>query len=322
MTDLEPFKFSESTLPSQVTPAVMAQVVRQFMSSFASTSRITMRYALRRIADDLGMIGSGMGDVDRLPWHTVTAEAMAELLFAWGERLETGTIRLYMHALRGIARACYIRGLMPAEQFALIAQVKLPRGQNKAGRGRAVEQVYKTALLRDCMQDERVQGVRDAALIALVFGSGIRRAEAAGLLDENLDLDEGELRVKVKGGHYDVRYLAAWAIPYLQAWREVRRANDLHHGFFLNRIWKGGKLAPTGLQGRSLFYLLEYRSKRAGLPFIVRPHDARRTVGTEMLSTHGELIAQRVLGHADLSTTRIYDKRSDEVVKKIFAAWG
>ncbi|MCF6783706.1 tyrosine-type recombinase/integrase [Stutzerimonas stutzeri] len=321
MNSLQPFQSSASALPGHFTSEQMAQVLRDFMAGFAPSSRITMRYALRRIADDLGFNGSEVTKVEHVPWYSIRAAAVSELLFVWRDQLEVGTIRLYMHALRGVARACFIRGMMPADEFALLSQVRLPRGRNKVGRGRALEQQYKAALLSDCMNDERIQGVRDAALIALLFGSGIRRAEAASLLDENLDIDEGELKVRVKGGDYVVRYLAAWTIPYLQAWRDVRRSNELHRGPFFSRIWKGGKVTNTAMQGRSLFYLLEERSKRAGLPFLVRPHDARRTVGTEMLSTHGELIAQKVLGHADLSTTRIYDKRSDEVVKRIFSNW-
>jgi integrase len=316
VTELQPFQQGTSTLPGSFTPQQMAQVLRDFMAGFAPNSRVTMRYALSRAARDLGLNADVA--IDFLPWHTMTAAALSELLYSWRDELDTSTIRLYMHALRGVARACFIRGMMPADQFALIGQVKLPKGRNKAGRGRAVEASLKEALLRDCMSDERVQGVRDAALIALLFGSGIRRAEAASLLDENLNIEEGELRVRVKGGDLAVRYLSAWALPYLKAWRDVRRANDLHRGPFLCRIWKNGKLGNTGMKGRSLFYLLEERSKRAGLPYLVRPHDARRTLGTEMLSEHGELIAQKVLGHADLSTTRIYDKRSDEAVKAIF----
>ncbi|MDU4254413.1 site-specific integrase [Pseudomonas sp.] len=328
MSDLQPFQQPSATLQQTYTPQQMAQVLREFMAGFAPSSRITMRYALSRAAVDLGMDA----DIDFVPWHTMTAAALSELLFTWRGQLDTSTIRLYLHALRGIARACFIRGMMPAAQFALITEVKLPRGRNKAGRGRAVEVVYRDALLRDCMADERVQGVRDAAIIALLFGSGVRRAEAAGLLDENLDLDEGVLKVRVKGGDYASRYLSAWALPFLKAWRDVRRANDMHRGPFFCRIFKGGKLKSgriktkggeyksmnAALYGRTLYALLEERSKRAGLPFLVRPHDARRTLGTEMLTEHGELIAQKVLGHADLSTTRIYDKRSDEAVKAIF----
>ncbi|WP_326430461.1 site-specific integrase (plasmid) [Stutzerimonas frequens] len=316
MTDLQPFQHGTSTLPGSVSPQQMAQVLRDFMAGFAPSSRVTMRYALSRAARDLGL-GADVA-IDSLPWHTLSAAALSELLYSWREDLDTSTIRLYMHALRGVARACFIRGMMPADQFALIGEVKLPKGRNKAGRGRAVEAHYKDALLRDCMADERIQGVRDAALIALLFGSGIRRAEAANLLDENLDVDEGELRVKVKGGDFAVRYISAWSLPYLKAWRDVRRANEFHRGPFLCRVWKNGKLSNTAMKGRSLFYLLEERSKRAGLPFLVRPHDARRTLGTEMLTEHGELIAQKVLGHADLSTTRIYDKRADNAVKAIF----
>lgn len=361
MTDLQrfvPFQHGGSTLPGSVTPLQMAGVIRDFMAGFAPSSRITMRYALSRAAADLGM--NTDTPIDNLPWHTLTASALTELIFQWQGSIETSTARLYIHAIRGVVRACFVRGLMTADQYVLFGEVKLPKGQNRVGRGRAVEARYKDALIKDCMMDERVQGVRDAALIALLFGSGIRRSEAASLLDENLDIDEGVLTVRVKGGDLAVRYIAAWSLPYLEAWRSVRRSHDIHRGVFFCRIWKGGKLkrplkkeeqdpdtgpeagsvvpvemsrpqvkkgsqedAPKGgevtqLTGRGIFYLLEERSKRAGLPFLVRPHDARRTLGTEMLSEHGELIAQKVLGHADLSTTRIYDKRSDEAVKSIF----
>jgi integrase/recombinase XerC len=298
-------------------PSMIAQVVRNFMAGFAPNSRVTMRYALRRIADDLGM-GSDKVPIDGLPWHRVTASEFSELLFVWRETLDVSTIRLYMHALRGVARACYVHGLMPSEQFVLLKEVKLPRGRNKSGRGRSVEQQYRNALLADCQKDDRVQGLRDAALIALLFASGLRRAELAGVLADNLNLDEGEVKVKAKGGDTVVRYFAAWAIPYLRRWIEYRSEQDVYGGPLFTRISKAGKLGSQKLTGRGVFYLLETRSKRAGLPFLVRPHDGRRTIGTDMIAEHGELIAQRVLGHADLSTTRIYDMRKNEVVKEIF----
>ena len=310
--------FAQNARANAVDPApgMVAQVVRNFMAGFAPTSRVTMRYALRRIADDLGM-GAAGEQIDGLPWHRVTASELSELLMIWRDTLDVSTIRLYMHALRGIARACYIHGLMPSAQFVLIKEVKLPRGRNKTGRGRSVEQHYRDALLKSCQEDTRVQGIRDAALIALLFASGIRRAELASVTAENLNLDEGEVKVKVKGGDTAIRYFAAWAIPYLERWLVYRKEQDLYRGPLFCRISKGGKIAEQKLTGRGVFYLLEDRSKRAGLPFLVRPHDGRRTMGTDILTEHGELIAQRILGHADLSTTRIYDKRDSNVVKDI-----
>lgn len=322
MNSIQPFSsaatFGGGTV-ANVTPAHLRQVMRAFLTGFAQSSRVTMRYALRRISEDLGILPES-GDIEEVPWHTVNAYSLNELLFEWREKINASTIRLYMHALRGIARSCYINGLMPADQYSLLREVKLPRGQNRVGRGRAVERRYREALLASCMNDGRVHGIRDAALIAMFFASGVRRAELASLADEDLDIEAGEMRVRVKGGHVVKKYLAAWAIPFLQQWRDVRRARGRNGGPFFCRIYKGGGLSGKPLTGRGIFYLLEQRSIIAGLPYRVRPHDARRTLGTEILSEHGELIAQRVLGHANLSTTRIYDKRSDDVIKNIFSA--
>ncbi|CAM5354218.1 Tyrosine recombinase XerC [Stutzerimonas stutzeri] len=302
----------------RVTPTSMTRVLATFLSHFAPNSRVTMRYALSRIASDLEML-SADGKIDDLPWHTVTADHLADLVEVWrGEGLSTPTIRLYMHALRGLSRACMLKGLISSEQYLHLKEVKLPRGSNRVGRGRAVETAYRNQLLKHCMDDERVQGVRDAALIALLFGSGVRRAEAASVLAKNVNLDEAEMHLKVKGGDSVTKYLQAWAIPFLRAWQEVRISRELLDGPFFCGISKSGKLNAKALSGRGIFWLLEQRSIKAGLPFLVRPHDGRRTVGTSIISDHGELIAQRVLGHRALSTTAIYDRRSDKVIKDIF----
>lgn len=319
--NLQPFQQVSSSdhIRAHFTPAMMEQIFREFWSGFAPRSRVTLRSGLSHLADVLGMQGER---VEHLPWHTLTAANLSEALLQWQGHLEPSTMRLYMHAARGISRACFVRGVMPADQYALIKEVKLPRGRNKVGRGRAVALEYRNKLLHDCATDERVQGVRDAAIVAMLFGSGMRRAEVASVCDEHIDLDEGELTVMVKGGHKTVKYLAAWALPYLEHWRQVRRSQKLVKGPFFGRVSKGGKLFADGFKGggRSIYYLLEERSLRAGLPFLVKPHDARRTFASWAIAEHGELAAQRLLGHADLSTTRLYDKRDEGFLKDIMRA--
>lgn len=300
-----------------VTADAMEKAYRSFMSSFSASSRITMKAALARAADDLGWEDHS-DRLELMPWHTLTSDDLASLKSTWEDQIVESTISLYMHALRGMARACLTHRLMSSDQYVLLRTVRVPRAKNEVGRGRAIVDKYRLALMKNCMDDERIQGVRDAALIALLFGSGIRRAEAASLADEKIDTEEGEIQVVAKGKKRVVRYLAAWAIPYVCAWRDVRQANNFHKGDFFNRIYKGGRLCEKGLTGRGIYKILEQRSIKANLPFLVKPHDARRTLATQMIEEHGELVAQKVLGHSSLSTTKIYDKRADNVIKTIF----
>jgi len=315
MHQIQEFKGHDRAV--DVTPEIMRQVYRRFVAPLAPSSRMTIKYALSRMADGLGILPVD-GDLEVLPWHTVTADQFSDLMIALQGELEPPTIRLYMFALRGITRACFIAGLMPAAQFALIKEVKMPRGRNQIGRGRMVEDRFLKAVLKCCREDERVQGVRDAALIALIFGSGVRRAEAASIDHGSIDLREGEFRVRTKGSKWVLKYLQAWAIPFIEEWLAVRRQEGLTGGAVFTSIVKGGRITRKRLTGRGIFYILEERSKLAGLDFHIRPHDGRRTLGTKMIEEHGELFAQRVLGHADLSTTRIYDKRADSVIKQVF----
>lgn len=309
---------SAIALIPEVNAERMRRVFRRFMSPFAPTSRVTVKYALSRVADGLGIL-SVDGDIETLPWHTITADSFSDLIMGWQSDLEAPTIRLYMHSLRGLARACYLDGLMTPHQYTLIKEVKLPKGKNKVGRGRAVERHYFQQIMKSCREDERLElGSRDAALFAVIFGTGMRRAEAASIDCHAVNISEAEIRVKTKGNNLTVKYVQAWAIPFIENWMMIRLEKGVRGNALFTRVQKNGVVTDKRLTGRGIMHIMEERSKVAGLPFIVRPHDGRRTVGTQMIQEHGELIAQRVLGHADLSTTRIYDKRDDSIIKQIF----
>lgn len=152
----------------------------------------------------------------------------------------------------------------------------------------------------------------------MLFGSGMRRAEAAAIRCEDLNLDEGYVDVVAEGTHRVRKYLAAWALPYLEQWQAARYAKlRARTGYLFSRISKAGKVGETALTGRSVYFLLWQRSEAAGLPFLVKPHDARRTVGTSVIAEHGDIAAQKVLGYASLSTTAIYDMRGEDFKKAI-----
>ncbi|ALN21709.1 MULTISPECIES: site-specific integrase [Ectopseudomonas] len=300
----------------QVTPGMVENAIRNFfLGKMASSSKLNIRYSMARIATDAGII-PGDRPIESVPWHTLNASAVTSLIDTWQAReLSNDTISLNVQIIRGCARACFLAGLMPAEQFALLKEIKPPRGRNKRGRGRAVALRWRDLMFEECLKDERPQGIRDAAILGVFFGVGLRRAEVSRIQVEDVDIDAGEVRLKVKGGNTVTKYLSPLAVRHLHPWIEVRAKSLGYRGPLFCRILKNGKLVDKAVKPNGLYYLLEQRSKHAGLPFLVRPHDARRTVGTWALSEFGEIVAKEVLGHANLSTTAIYDMRGDKIAQ-------
>lgn len=295
----------------------LRRVVTMYFSSMAPSSAETIRYALRQAIEGLGMDAVNV-ELETFPWNQLTATHFSKLISEWRKELEPATIRLYVYALRGIVRACFVSQLMPADQFMLIKEVKLPRGANKRGRGRAVDDDEQDAIFRSCEEEDSTTGIRDAAIFAMFFATGMRRAELAGLDDGDIDLAKAEARVRAKGNNVLVKHIQAWAIPYLEAWRAVRKDSGFTSGPVFTRIVKSGRVTGNRLTGRGILSIMEARCNKAGLEQVVRPHDGRRTMGTAMIKEHGELVAQKVLGHSQLATTRIYDMRSDDEIKRHF----
>ncbi|WP_417546428.1 site-specific integrase [Marinobacter sp.] len=296
----------------------MRRVVSLYLNGMAPSSAETIRYALRQAIEGLGMNAIDV-ELETFPWNQLTATHLSQLIALWRKDREPATIRLYVYAVRGVIRQCFISQLMPADQYQLVKEVKLPRGANKRGRGRSVEDEEQDAILRNCLDEDSTAGIRDAAIFALFFASGMRRAELAGLDDGDIDYARAEARVRAKGNNVLVKHIQAWAIPYLQDWRAVRKDSGFTSGPVFTRIVKGGRLTGNRLTGRGILGIMEVRCNKAGLDQVVRPHDGRRTMGTAMLKEHGELVAQKVLGHAQLDTTRIYDMRSDDEIKQHFS---
>jgi integrase/recombinase XerD len=162
------------------------------------------------------------------------------------------------------------------------------------------------------------RALRDAALVELLYGSGLRVSEAVGLERSAVDLDERLVRCLGKGGKERVvplgrrgaeavrRYLARGR-PYL----DRRRRPEL----FLNA--KGGPLTRAGA-----FLILRRLAARAGLePGRVHPHLLRHSFATHLLEGGADLRSvQEMLGHADLATTELYTHVTDRRRREAYFA--
>lgn len=308
--------------PADVTIGQVEEACKAFMRSLQPSSKLTVRFIMKQLADDLGFpVGDSQGNpfkVEQLPWHVLTSDMVTTVVDQWKEKeLTKQTTSLRLYVIKGIARACFMRHLMSAHQYMMLKEIKAPGGTNLIGRGREIRNDLRDALLKNCMDDERIQGLRDAAMIALLFGSGIRRAEATSVQAETVDLVEAEFRIKAKGANVSLVPMSPLAVKHVAAWLEVRNKLVGPRGPLFNRILKGGKVLKSGIKPDSLYRLMMERSLKADLPYFVRPHDARRTMATRIIKEYGELAAQAALRHKNLSTTQIYDMRKREKVIEI-----
>ncbi|GHA70352.1 tyrosine recombinase XerC [Formosimonas limnophila] len=157
---------------------------------------------------------------------------------------------------------------------------------------------------------------RDHAIIELLYSSGLRVSEIAGLdvspptaTSENdqgtgwVDWSESEVHVLGKGSKPRIAPVGAPAMAALNAWQQARAAmpkSALTHALFINT--QGKRLSVRSIQLR-----LAHHAKVLGLPVRVHPHMLRHSFATHILQSSGDLRAvQELLGHSSLSATQVY----------------
>jgi site-specific recombinase XerD len=201
-------------------------------------------------------------------------------------------------------------------QATRVAGIRDVTGQREI-RGRHVADAEGQALITACKQDKSPAGRRDAAMFALAWGTGMRRSEIAGLGTDDLKLDGGEVTIQVRGKGNKVRraYLHGAGARLLKTWLAERGQQS---GALFCRVRKGGSIVSgRALTGEALAYVLEKRSKEAGLAEHVSWHDFRRTFAGNLLDQGVDLVTvQKLLGHTSPTTTSNYDRRGDETKRR------
>ena len=147
-------------------------------------------------------------------------------------------------------------------------------------------------------------GLRDRAMIELLYASGLRAGELVGARLENMDLDHRVIRVTGKGNKTRLVPIGSKAIDAVRTYLEKERPNLVtkrtgSHVFLTHH----GK----GMTTARLWQIVKGHAARAGLDQTVYPHLMRHSFATHLLTGGADLrIIQELLGHADISTTEIY----------------
>ena len=286
----------------------------------SASSRRTMRGCLDRIAQIIAMDETGTVTGAGRPWWRLRYEHTTRIRAALrnrtgahgGPAYSPASVNKHLVALRQVLRECWRLGLMSAEDYQRAADLasvegsRLPRGSHLPGQALA-------AALAACDADGTPAGRRDAALFAVLYSTGARRAEIAGLALADYDPAERSLRVRGKRGKERLVYVTVEATARLDAWTAVRGRVP---GALFPPISKAGRCRGDGERlahptGQAIAGIVTRRLAQVGADPHT-PHDFRRTFIGELLDAGVDLAtAQQLAGHASPATTARYDRRPE-----------
>jgi site-specific recombinase XerD len=264
----------EDTMPISEGPVAV------YVASLAGGSQSTMAYALESIAS---LVSGGKADARTFPWHTLRHQHTAAIRSKLAERYSASTANKMLSALRGVLKAAWQLGQIEVDDYHRTVDIPAVKGTTLP-RGRALEPGELRALFKTC-RDETKAGRRDAALIAVLYGAGLRRSEAAALGIEHFNQETGELRITGKGNRQRLVYATNGSLNALKAWLGVR---GTHPGALFPAINKAGRIIPGKITSQAISSMLVKRAEEAGLEHF-SPRDLRRSSLGDMLDAGADV---------------------------------
>lgn len=303
---MDALQLLERELPKSQNPALV------YLASLGAGSFRSQEQALRAVVEIAtgGTLDVRSSTLGRFPWHLLKYQHTAAIRAALAQRFAPATANKVLSALRSVLREAWQLGLMTAEDYQRAANLKPVIGETLP-RGREVTPGELSDLMRVCQADSLPSGVRDAAIIGLLYAGGLRRAEVVNLNVE--DVDAGKITVRGKRNKERLVYLDNGALDALTDWLSIRRKTP---GPLFWHVNKAGGLTGGRLTSQAVYLLIAKRAQEAGLSKF-SPHDLRRSFVSDLLDRGADIsTVSRMAGHANVQTTARYDRRPEEAKVK------
>lgn len=229
------------------------------------------------------------------------------------DELEKSTQNYHLIALRSFLKFCAKRDIvtMPAEK------IELARSKRKQVTFLNPEELGR---LFDAPDISTEAGLRDRAIIELLFSSGLRVSELVGLNKDDINLKRREFMVRGKGQKDRPIFVSEAAAWWIQQYLDKR--SDTNIPLFIR--YSGTAQAPTTtgnhfrLTARSVQRMVSRYALMAGITKKVSPHTLRHSFATDLLMNGADLRSvQAMLGHSNISTTQIYTHVTDPHLKAV-----
>jgi len=250
--------------------------------------------------------GRRVGDLD-VAAHVATVSAST---YGDGHAYRATSVVRSLSSVRAFHRFLLREGQTTTDPTAGVVRPRLPRS---LPRPLSVDDVAR--ILADPGRD--AAGIRDRAVLETLYGSGLRVSELVGLDVDDVDLEEGSVRVLGKGGkERDVplgRYAREAIASYLTRVRPGLATPRSRSALFLNRR-NGGRLTRQGVTG-----ILQEHAAAAGIVKKVSPHTLRHSFATHLLEGGADVrVVQELLGHASVATTQVYTLVTKEHLREVY----
>jgi site-specific recombinase XerD len=293
---------------SEPQPLQQGNPAAVYLAGLEPTGRRTQLLALKTIAQKLGA-----PDAFSLNWAGLRYHDTA-MIRAWlAEAYSPATANKMLSALRQVLKQAWLLGQMSADDYRLAVELKPVTGETiPAGRELSGGEIL--ALMEACQKDPGPAGTRDAAMIGLLYGCGLRRDEVVKLDLSDFDPDTGLLTLTGKRNKQRTAYLTNGALEAMCDWLDIRGTDP---GALFVAINRGGRLDTSKpMSSQAIYNLLAKRGSEAHVKQF-SPHDLRRTFVSDLLDKGADIATvAKMAGHANVQTTARYDRRPEEAKRK------
>jgi integrase/recombinase XerD len=307
-----------------------------YIATLAHTGKRTQAQALRVIASIFDT------DISGLNWGALRYKHTVAIRTRLAKSYSPATANKMLSALRRTLKQAWLLGQMTAEEYNRAVELEPVKGITlPAGRELSTDEIL--ALMNACQDDHTPAGIRDAAIISIMYASGLRRDEVVRLDVSDLDPEAGMLVIHGKRNKQRTAYITNGAADALNDWMAVRGPQA---GPLLVEVNKGGKVlikresmivkpsrkirgveVPNKKAGQTIFRggaltsqavynMLNKRARQARVANF-SPQDLRRTFISHLLDAGADIATvSKMAGHTNIQTTARYDHRSEEARKK------
>ena len=294
-------------------PADAARALADFLSNLQGRNAspgTVIEY--RRNATEFLAFLAARGVDWRRPDRTVVRAYLAALA---DRDLAASSVAGRLAAVRSLYRHALRHGRIDADP---LAGVRAPRRPSRLPRVLSVDEAASlvTAPTRGAPRNEALAR-RDAAMLELLYATGMRISELAGLTLDRLDLAHQRLRVIGKGNKERQLLFGAPAATAVRHYLEVARPILAERGAAGSAVFLNASGGPLSARGARM--VLDRWATVIGAPSRTSPHTLRHSFATHLLEGGADLrVVQELLGHANLQTTQVYTHLSDAVLRSAY----
>lgn len=275
------------------------------MSLNSKRSRKTMASVLNNVARMIGQ-----NNLQQCAWPKIRRPHVQGILAMLSDSGKApATINNYLAAIKGVALEAWTMKLLDTEDYQHIKHVKSVKG-SRVTKGRALRMSEIRSLFRTCEDEDTTKGIRDAAMLSLLLGCGLRRSELVALDYHDLIHREQAIKVLGKGNKERIAFVPDSTWERIELWIEEVRGEE--PGPLFVRIRKHDDTTRDRMTDQAVYHILETLRRVSGVESF-SPHDLRRTFASTLLDNGEDIVTVKdAMGHSSIATTQKYDRRGDD----------